>query len=240
VLVIQAGNHHPRGIGTRTVPPSTLQTIGLRETLAPVVARRAAVEGWAVIGWNRDTTPPDDAAACQAWLESQRPRSIAHLATGSVEWARQIAAYSERHSVPLVFTSTVSVFHHLPNGPHRVDDERNSPDPYGQYKRECKDAVQHANPAACVARLGWQMHAVQQGSNMLVHGRHGRWDSLAAPHAGGALGTRKGRRGHALWGRAFALGMLVVFLTTLLMMFTRPNLFLLCVAVLSFYLVLTG
>jgi hypothetical protein len=58
--------------------------------------------------------------------------------------------------------------------------------------------------------------------------------------AGGALGTRKGRRGHALWGRAFALGMLVVFLTTLLMMFTRPNLFLLCVAVLSFYLVLTG
>ena len=58
--------------------------------------------------------------------------------------------------------------------------------------------------------------------------------------AGGALGTRKGRRGHALWGRAFALGMLVVFLTTLLMMFTRPNLFLLCVAVFSFYLVLTG
>ena len=43
-----------------------------------------------------------------------------------------------------------------------------------------------------------------------------------------------------MWGRAFALGMLVVFLTSLLMMFTRPNLFLLCVAVLSFYLVLTG
>lgn len=58
--------------------------------------------------------------------------------------------------------------------------------------------------------------------------------------AGGALGTRKGERGHALWGRAFALGMLVVFLTTLLMMFARPNLFLLCVAVFSFYLVLTG
>jgi dTDP-4-dehydrorhamnose reductase len=68
----------------------------------------------------------------------------------------------------LVVTSTVSVFHHVPNGTHRFDDERNSPDSYGQYKRECEDAVLHANPAACVARLGWQIDAVQPGNNMLV------------------------------------------------------------------------
>jgi len=146
----------------------TLLITGLRGTVAPVVARRAAAQGLAVIGWNRDTTPPEDAAASRAWLESQRPRYIAHLATGSVEWARQIALYSEKYSVPLVVTSTVSVFHHVPNGPHGVDDERNSPDSYGQYKRECEDAVLHANPAACVARLGWQIDAVQPGNNMLV------------------------------------------------------------------------
>jgi len=55
-----------------------------------------------------------------------------------------------------------------------------------------------------------------------------------------ALATPKGERWHVCSGRAFALGMLVVFLTALPMTFIRPNLFLFLVAVFSFYLVLTG
>ena len=58
--------------------------------------------------------------------------------------------------------------------------------------------------------------------------------------AAGALMTSKGDRWHVYSGRAFALGMLVVFLTALPMTFIRPNLFLFLIAVFSFYLVLTG
>ena len=58
--------------------------------------------------------------------------------------------------------------------------------------------------------------------------------------AAGALVTSKGDRWHIYCGRAFALGMLVVFLTALPMTFLRPNLFLFLIAIFSFYLVLTG
>ena len=140
---------------------------GLNGTLAPVVARRALSRDLSVVGWDRGTTPPDDVAASQAWLESQRPDYIAHLATGSVEWARQMALFAARSSVPLLFTSTAMVFHHLPDGPHRVDDARNAEEPYGQSKRACEDAILGACPEACVARIGWQIDAHQPGNNML-------------------------------------------------------------------------
>lgn len=58
--------------------------------------------------------------------------------------------------------------------------------------------------------------------------------------AASALATSKGDRWHVYSGRAFALGMLIVFLTALPMTFIRPNLFLFLIAVFSFYLVLTG
>ncbi len=76
------------------------------------------------------------------------------------------------------------MFHHIPDAPHQVDDQRNSRDPYGQYKRECEDAILHANPHACVARLGWQIDAVRMGNNMLFaldrwQATEGRVDSNA-------------------------------------------------------------
>lgn len=145
----------------------TLLITGLNGTLAPVLARKAALRGLPVIGWNRDATPPDDAAASQAWLESQRPRYIAHLATGSVEWARQIALYAARSSVPLLFTSTAMVFHHLPDGPHGIADERNAEEPYGRYKRDCEDVILGVCPDASIARIGWQIDPHQPGNNML-------------------------------------------------------------------------
>jgi hypothetical protein len=55
-----------------------------------------------------------------------------------------------------------------------------------------------------------------------------------------ALATSKGDRGHVYAGRAFTLGMLVVFLTAVPMTLIRPNLFLLLIAVFSFYLASTG
>jgi hypothetical protein len=63
---------------------------------------------------------------------------------------------------------------------------------------------------------------------------------IALVAAAGALGTTKGDRWHVYSGRAFVLGMLVVFLTALPMTLIRPNLFLFLIAVFSFYLALTG
>jgi hypothetical protein len=58
--------------------------------------------------------------------------------------------------------------------------------------------------------------------------------------AGVAAVTPKGQRAHVYAGRAFVVGMAVVFLTALPMTVIKPNLFLLLVAVFSFYLALTG
>ncbi len=55
-----------------------------------------------------------------------------------------------------------------------------------------------------------------------------------------ALATSKGGRGHVYAGRVFSVGMLVIFVTALPMTFLKPNLFLLLIALFSFYLVLTG
>lgn len=141
---------------------------GLRGTLAPVLARRAQALGHEVLGWRRDEVAPDDAAAGDAWLRRVRPDAIAHLGMGSEDWAARLAAHAARRGIPFLFTSTAMVFHHQPDGPHGVADERNAQDPYGQYKRACEDAVRAACPAACIARLGWQIDPRQPGNNMLM------------------------------------------------------------------------
>jgi hypothetical protein len=58
--------------------------------------------------------------------------------------------------------------------------------------------------------------------------------------AAAALATSKGDHWHVYAGRAFTLGMLVVFLTAVPMTLIRPNLFLLLIAVFSFYLASSG
>lgn len=141
---------------------------GLNGTLAPVLAQAAASQGASILRWDRSAVPPDDASRGHAWLEAEKPAAIAHLATGGVEWARLLAEYAAAHDVPLLFTSTAMVFHHQPDGPHRIADERNAQDPYGQLKRDCEDAVLSACPHACVARIGWQIDPQRPGNNMLT------------------------------------------------------------------------
>jgi len=55
-----------------------------------------------------------------------------------------------------------------------------------------------------------------------------------------AVITAKGARAHVYAGRAFVVGMALVFGTALPMTVIKPNLFLLLVAIFSFYLALTG
>jgi hypothetical protein len=64
--------------------------------------------------------------------------------------------------------------------------------------------------------------------------------TIALIAAAAALASSKGDRWHVYAGRAFTLGMVVVFLTAVPMTLMRPNLFLLLIAVFSFYLASTG
>lgn len=140
---------------------------GLSGTLAPVLAQAAQAAGHEVVGWPRAQVPSDDLAASARWLRAARPDAIAHLGMGGVDWAALLARHAAETGAPFVFTSTAMVFHHLPDGPHAAGDARNAQDDYGRYKAACEDAVQGANAAASVVRLGWQIDPGRPGNNML-------------------------------------------------------------------------
>jgi dTDP-4-dehydrorhamnose reductase len=141
---------------------------GLNGTLAPKLARAAATRGWQVVGWDRSRVPPQDTATAAAWLAHCRPEGIAHLAMGDAAWAALLALHAATNGLPMVFTSTAMVFHHLPDGPHAVHDTRTAQDDYGRSKIACEDAVLAVHPQASVARIGWQIDADAQGNNMLA------------------------------------------------------------------------
>ena len=141
---------------------------GLNGTLAPRLAAFAAQQGHQVLVWDRHQTDPNNAVASQAWLSEQRPEAIAHLALGASEWADLLAAHAARQQVPMLFTSTAMVFDHQPDGPHRPYDLRTAKDDYGRYKIACEDAVAAANPAATIARIGWQIDPSATGNNMVM------------------------------------------------------------------------
>lgn len=146
---------------------------GLNGTLAPKVASHAVQRGWRISPWDRNRVPPADAKACNAFLGALQPDAIVHLAMGEEAWARLLATCTSKRNIPFAFTSTAMVFSHKPDGPHAPDDERTAADDYGRYKMRCEDAVLAANPSATVVRIGWQIHADDngnaQGNNMLAH-----------------------------------------------------------------------
>jgi dTDP-4-dehydrorhamnose reductase len=145
---------------------------GLNGSLAPHLARVARAHSHEVFGWDRGAVSPDDVAAGEAFLHNAQPDAIAHLGFGSEDWAAALATWAAANDRAFVFTSTAMVFDHVPDGPHRVNDERTAKDDYGLYKIRCEDAIRPANPSACIARIGWQIDAADDGSasgnNMLA------------------------------------------------------------------------
>lgn len=137
---------------------------GLNGTLAPRLAEAARAAGHEVIGWDRAAVNPDDEPAAARWLAAQAPDAVAHLGMGSARVAGWLAGRVPR----LLFTSTAMVFHHQPDGPHRVDDARTAQDDYGRYKMACEDAIAAASGTATIARIGWQIDPTQPGNNMLM------------------------------------------------------------------------
>lgn len=147
---------------------STFLITGLGGSLAPRLAQVANDQACDVLGWNRKEVDPEDLIASQTFLEKTRPDAIFHLANGSVDWCGRLAKFAAQCAIPFVYTSTAMVFDHEPNGPHQIDDKRTARDEYGQYKIACENAIRAKNPAAIVARIGWQIDPEQAGNNMLM------------------------------------------------------------------------
>jgi dTDP-4-dehydrorhamnose reductase len=142
---------------------------GLNGTLAPHVAQALKAAGHQVIAWDRTQLDPNAAAPSETrhYLEAQAPEGIVHLAMGAESWAAAMAGFMAERGGPFVFTSTAMVFDAASGGPHHVQDARTAQDEYGRYKIRCEDAVFAANPAAAIARIGWQIDAeTLKGNNM--------------------------------------------------------------------------
>ncbi len=140
---------------------------GMSGTLAPYVAQFFEDNHWQVVNWDHHTISPDDHAASHEFIQQTNPDAICHLAMGSEEWAALLAAWAKQHQRPYMFSSTAMVFDSSQPGPYEIEANRDSQDPYGQYKIRCEDAIWQANPNAMIARLGWQIGDTRGGNNML-------------------------------------------------------------------------
>jgi dTDP-4-dehydrorhamnose reductase len=142
---------------------------GMSGTVAPRFASVAQLAGHAVTPWVRSDVSPDDSGACHRFLESQQPDAIVHAAFGAESWCGLLAGYARDARIPFVFTSTTMVFAPRPDGPYTISSQRTATDEYGAYKIRCEDAIWAANPAAIVARLGYQIDPDGLGNTMVAH-----------------------------------------------------------------------
>jgi dTDP-4-dehydrorhamnose reductase len=138
-------------------------------TVAPRFASLARSAGHDVEPWVREDVSPNDADACQLFLDDQDPDAIVHAAFGAETWAGLLADHARRRGIPFVFTSTTMVFAPRPDGPYTISSPRTATDEYGAYKIRCEDAIWEANPDAMVARLGYQIDPDGVGNTMVAH-----------------------------------------------------------------------
>jgi dTDP-4-dehydrorhamnose reductase len=138
-------------------------------TVGPKLIAHARQSGHEVIAWDRGSVDPNDPAAVDDFVREVSSDAICHLAFGAESWAGQLAWLAGVRDIPFVYTSTAMVFDERPQGPYSNYATRNSTNDYGQYKIRCEDAIWASNPAAMVARIGYQIDADGVGNNMVAH-----------------------------------------------------------------------
>ncbi len=139
---------------------------GSRGTLAQALIPLAKKRGWNITAWDRNAVNPEDNDAGNAWLESQNPDAICHLAMGSEYWAGRLAGFAASRRIPFLFTSSVMVFDNRKSGPYLPTHKPETDDEYGQYKIRCEDQIMANNDNAAILRLGWQFDHRRGGNNM--------------------------------------------------------------------------
>jgi dTDP-4-dehydrorhamnose reductase len=163
----------------KSVKPRSLIT-GARGTLGQVLCRTWETAGGAVHPWDRTIWSPLEPAAINACLEEFHPDVVFHLAIVSspsgaedegrrinIEWPAHLAAACAASGIPFVYTSSAMVFSDGAPGPRFPETPPDRAEGYGLEKRQAEERVRSANPAARIARLGWQIGSAPEGNTML-------------------------------------------------------------------------
>jgi dTDP-4-dehydrorhamnose reductase len=184
------------------VAPSALGTVlvtGLRGTVGRALQARLGRDGVRVVGWDRGAVPIDHYDTMARFVEATAPDALVHLAIASSptgrdreawlvnhEWPSELAWITRQLGIRFVHASSVMVFSGAATGPFTVDAVPDAADGYGHEKRRAEQRVHYQNPAATIARLGWQIGDAPGSNNMIdfferetrAHGRVGastRW-----------------------------------------------------------------
>ncbi|MCF8266555.1 MAG: sugar nucleotide-binding protein [Ignavibacteriales bacterium] len=142
---------------------------GLTGTLAPELGKYLGKQGIKVFGWDRNIYPTDDFQSAEKYFRDTMPDMFFHLAAGSPIWAGNIAKLCSELRTPLVFTSSVSVYGGHQKGPFTIGVSPEPGDDYGRYKMQCEEIIMMNDPAAKIARIGWQIGLRAEGNTMTRH-----------------------------------------------------------------------
>lgn len=153
---------------------------GGRGTVGSALARFLSARGDEVVLWDRSAVPIDRYQPMEDFVRREKPDALFHLAIASkgtgkpneswlvhYEWTSELAWICRQVGVRFVFTSSVMVFSDNAKGPFTLDSVPDAPEDYGYEKRMAEQRVFHQNPAAIVARLGWQIGEAAGSNNMI-------------------------------------------------------------------------
>lgn len=154
---------------------------GAGGTIGRVFCAQLTARGDVPVPWNRRMVPIDDYHAMETFVRSSGVDAVVHLAIASrptgrdneswlvnYEWSSELAWITRALGIPFLFASTVLVFSDRAEGPFLPDSEPDASEGYGGEKRRAEERVRYQNPAARIARLGWQIEHSPQGNQMVA------------------------------------------------------------------------
>ncbi|MFZ1399690.1 MAG: sugar nucleotide-binding protein [Candidatus Promineifilaceae bacterium] len=153
---------------------------GMKGAVGSALQAHLLADGHEVVGWERTAVPPHNHTAAQTFLRDTQPDLLFHLAIASqstgvenegwqinVAWPTQLAQLCAEQNIRFVFTSSVMVFTDDAVGPFTPDSVPDAREGYGYDKLVAEQQVRAANPAAIIARLGWQIGDAPGSNNMI-------------------------------------------------------------------------
>jgi len=143
---------------------------GMNGTLAPYISSEFEAEGWQVYTWHRSEVAIDDLDAIEKFISNIEPDLFLHIATGPVEWLERIIKVLKPLMIPLMFTSTESVFDESQAGPFTIESIPRPRHDYGKYKLACENIINRDYiENSYIVRLGWQIALHTHKNNMLAY-----------------------------------------------------------------------
>ena len=153
---------------------------GLRGTVGRALEAQLRGDGHEVVGWDRAAVPIDHYDAMDRFVAATAPDAIVNLAIASRptgrereswlvnhDWPSELAWICRQREIRFLHTSTAMVFSSSATGPFTLSSIPDAAEGYGHEKRLAEARVFHQNPAAIVARIGWQIGDAPGSNNMI-------------------------------------------------------------------------